>query len=204
MLRPRLATLLATVSLACGLYLSTSAQTVTGSLEGRVTDQTGAVIPGAKVAIRNVETGQERVVGHSASRPFPRWSPDGREIAYTDKNCLLVMKRDGSSSRRVVCAPAAIAPRFAYSEIGSLGWSPDGSKLTWTVHNEREQRIEMWIVDRGTGKHEVWAGENNYGYWPGESTWSPDGTRIAFRMDHKPDYEIWRLRNLLSRLQSAD
>ena len=62
MSHPRLATLLAVVSLACGLYLSTPAQTVTGSMEGRVIDQTGAVIPGAKVAIRNVETGQERVV----------------------------------------------------------------------------------------------------------------------------------------------
>src|SRR5262245_8198551 len=66
MLRPRLATLLVAVSLACGLYLSTTAQTVTGSMEGRVTDQNSAVIPGAKVAIRNVETGQERVVTTNA------------------------------------------------------------------------------------------------------------------------------------------
>jgi outer membrane receptor protein involved in Fe transport len=66
MLHPRLATLLAVVSLACGLYFSTSAQTVTGSMEGRVIDQTGAVIPGAKIAIRNVETGQERVVTTNA------------------------------------------------------------------------------------------------------------------------------------------
>src|SRR5215813_6703855 len=66
MLHPRLATLLATVSLACGLYLSAAAQTVTGSMEGRVTDQTGAVIPRAAVAIRNVETGQERSVTTNA------------------------------------------------------------------------------------------------------------------------------------------
>jgi outer membrane receptor protein involved in Fe transport len=38
------------------------AQTVTGSMEGRVTDQAGAVVPGATVIIRNVETGQERNV----------------------------------------------------------------------------------------------------------------------------------------------
>jgi hypothetical protein len=66
MLHPRLATLLAALSLACGLYHSTSAQTVTGSLEGRVIDQTSAVIPGAKIAIRNVETGQERVLTTNA------------------------------------------------------------------------------------------------------------------------------------------
>src|SRR5262245_14809193 len=66
MFHPRLATLLAAVFLACGLYLSTSAQTVTGSMEGRVIDQTGAVISGARVAIRNVETGQERVATTNA------------------------------------------------------------------------------------------------------------------------------------------
>src|SRR5262245_26504520 len=67
MLRSRLATLLATVSLACGLYLSASAQTVTGSMEGRVTDQNGAVIPGATIAIRNVNTAQVLRVASNAA-----------------------------------------------------------------------------------------------------------------------------------------
>ena len=42
------------------LCFSAIAQTVTGSIEGRVTDQTGAVIPGAQVLVKNTETGQER------------------------------------------------------------------------------------------------------------------------------------------------
>ncbi|HEU4510385.1 MAG TPA: carboxypeptidase regulatory-like domain-containing protein [Pyrinomonadaceae bacterium] len=37
-----------------------SAQTVTGTLRGTVSDSTGAVLPGADITIRNVETGQER------------------------------------------------------------------------------------------------------------------------------------------------
>ena len=39
---------------------STFAQTVTGTLQGTVSDSKGAVVPGADVVIRNVETGQER------------------------------------------------------------------------------------------------------------------------------------------------
>jgi hypothetical protein len=39
-----------------------TAQTVTGSLQGTVSDSRGAVIPGAEVVIRNAETGQERNV----------------------------------------------------------------------------------------------------------------------------------------------
>lgn len=38
------------------------AQTVSGSLQGQVVDANGAVIPGASVLIRNVETGQERAL----------------------------------------------------------------------------------------------------------------------------------------------
>src|SRR5215831_9329027 len=36
------------------------AQTVTGTLQGTVTDTKGAVVPGAEVVLRNAETGQER------------------------------------------------------------------------------------------------------------------------------------------------
>ena len=39
---------------------STLAQTVTGTIQGTVTDSRGAVLPGADVVIRNLETGQER------------------------------------------------------------------------------------------------------------------------------------------------
>jgi outer membrane receptor protein involved in Fe transport len=41
---------------------STFAQTVTGTVQGTVSDSKGAVIPGAEVVIRNLETGQERTL----------------------------------------------------------------------------------------------------------------------------------------------
>src|SRR6266566_8509405 len=45
-----------------GIWLTqvVSAQTVTGTLQGTVSDSKGAMVPGADVVIRNVETGQER------------------------------------------------------------------------------------------------------------------------------------------------
>src|SRR5215218_7516415 len=49
---------------ACLLCLAAavSAQTVTGTLQGTVKDPNGAVVSGATVLIRNVETGQERTL----------------------------------------------------------------------------------------------------------------------------------------------
>ncbi len=48
--------LAATIGWSIAIY----AQTVTGTLQGTVTDTTGAVVPGAEVVVRNMETGQER------------------------------------------------------------------------------------------------------------------------------------------------
>jgi hypothetical protein len=48
--------LIATIAWSVAIY----GQTVTGTLQGTVTDTTGAVVPGADVLVRNLETGQER------------------------------------------------------------------------------------------------------------------------------------------------
>ena len=51
--------------LCAALFLlpaTASAQTVTGTLQGNVSDAKGAVIPGAEVVIRNMETGQARTL----------------------------------------------------------------------------------------------------------------------------------------------
>ena len=54
------------LALVCAalLFMSTAAlaQTVTGTLQGTVSDAGGAVVSGAEVVIRNVETGQERTL----------------------------------------------------------------------------------------------------------------------------------------------
>ena len=53
------------ILLALGFLLAAttgSAQVVTGTISGRVTDPTGAVIPGATVQIQNIETGFSRNV----------------------------------------------------------------------------------------------------------------------------------------------
>ncbi len=65
--RPANSHILSSIVVLASLLLSITgvsvrAQTVTGTIEGRVSDQTGAVVLGATIMLRNIETGQERSV----------------------------------------------------------------------------------------------------------------------------------------------
>jgi len=145
----------------------------------------------------HAKSGEARTLGLSRSRPFAKWSPSGTEVAYTDGDCLKVLARSGGEARQIVCAPASLAASPGFLGIGGLGWSPDGSKLAWTVNNHAEKRVELWIVDRSTGAHSAWPGEVNYASWPADPTWAPNPTQVAFRMGYAPEYEVWSLRNVL-------
>lgn len=151
------------------------------------------------IHVFSAEEGTLQSLAFSRSRPFPEWSPNGREVAYTDKNCLVAVGGDRAQQPRpLACGPSTILPQFSYFSLGGLSWAPDGRKIAWTFHNEQQRRIEIWIVDYRTGSHQVaWAGQSDYASWPNDPAWSPDGAHIAFRMDYKPEYEIWRLSHFL-------
>ena len=61
------------------------AQTVTAKLSGIVTDESGAVLPGAMISIKNVETGVERtaVTGDRGQFVVPQLSPGSYEVTAT-------------------------------------------------------------------------------------------------------------------------
>src|ERR1043166_1640411 len=52
------------------LPLAIHAQTVTGTIDGTVTDKSGGALPGTTVTIKNVETGRERIVQTNGSGFF--------------------------------------------------------------------------------------------------------------------------------------
>src|SRR5919202_5905773 len=76
-------TILALAFVALALWAAPTAaraQTVTGTIQGTVADQNGAALPGAKVTIHNVETGQERTVTANGEGAFvAAFLPIGRD-----------------------------------------------------------------------------------------------------------------------------
>jgi len=79
----------------CGILMvlascvSMTAQNVvlTGSLSGRITDSSGAVVPGASVVVRNLATGVEQTAGtnHAGLYPFPVVMPGTYSITASLK-----------------------------------------------------------------------------------------------------------------------
>ena len=66
--------LILALALAAATALPAAAQStaINGSIEGVVTDESGAVLPGVTVTVVNLDTGDSRVVGHQRQRAVPR------------------------------------------------------------------------------------------------------------------------------------
>src|SRR5882724_11006076 len=92
-IRPAIAVILATVLFA---VTPSQAQIVGGSIGGTVTDPSGAAIPGAKVVIRNQETGSERQLITNGEGLYSAPSiPVGRYSVSATRDAFATQQRDG-------------------------------------------------------------------------------------------------------------
>lgn len=106
----------------------------------------------------------DQPVPNSAGASWPAWSPDGRQLAFTQvaRRGIFVMNADGTGLRRVTTSPTLdVQP----------AWSPDGKRLAFSRKNE------IYVVGvNGKGLRRLTRNRIQ----ELEPTWSPRGTRIAF------------------------
>ena len=113
----------------------------------------------------------------------PRWSPDGRHIAYAqtgkfnEDNVVYIVDDDGGNLRRL--GPASLPAR-------SPDWSPDGTLIVFSSFEDRTLSVPgdnaraalvrdiYTIAPDGTGLHQLTTDG-----WSRGATWTPDG-RILF------------------------
>jgi len=107
---------------------------------------------------------------------LPRWSPDGKWIAFMGRESLgalwqvQVISAEGGERRRVMPTETS---------QGAPTWSPDGRQLMFGEllgpPGRDPKSLSIHLVDLGTGKATILDGSQ--GLW--SARWSPDGKRVA-------------------------
>jgi dipeptidyl aminopeptidase/acylaminoacyl peptidase len=150
----------------------------------------------------------------------PRWSPDGRRIAFTstrdnEHEQLYVIDVAGGEARRLTDLPA---------EVAEAAWAPDGTKLVFASrvpdaayeekdehkrHPRRFKRLQFkldnvgWTGDRRQHIFTVAADGSSEpvqltdgDYEDAAPAWSPDGALVAFVSNRDDDWDLTTVRDV--------
>jgi TolB protein len=126
-------------------------------------------------------SGRRPLVPHVAFEESPRWSPDGKLVAWvstrTKNQEIHVVGADGKDVRRLTGDPAP---------DNNPSWSPDGKRLAFCSGRAGNLEIYTMAAD-GTDVRRL-THHPKMDYWP---VWSPDAKRIAFTSNRDGNYEIY-------------
>jgi TolB protein len=118
-----------------------------------------------------------------------RWSPDGKQIAYTGRDAsdmlhVYVMNSDGSNLRQFTHLGAG----DGRAQVPM--WSRDGRQIAFQANHLEDHSAHIWIEDVATGNAKKLAAHEKP-YLDELPCWFPDGGRIAFQSNRTGEMQIW-------------
>jgi serine/threonine protein kinase len=139
-------------------------------------DMQGSYRPGA-LWIQPALGGSPRRVGNING--FASFTPDGKEILYTDRNTIYRAKTDGSDPVKLLALNAAY-PIYIYL-------SPDGRLLRYTL-STADGRLSIWEASAdGSHPHRLFT-DAYYGHW------TPNGKYYFFNALRGGVRNVWAVR----------
>jgi TolB protein len=126
---------------------------------------------------------QQRVTVGRTLNVFPRWSPNGRSIAYTSY-------RRGAPNIFVSNIYEATMDEVTKGNFENWlpAWSPDGSRFCFASPREGKGYTNLYVVNRdGSGLRKL----TEHPSINTSPTWSPSGTQIAFVSDRTGNPQIY-------------
>lgn len=125
----------------------------------------------------NLSSGQtRRLTSHRVGQPWGgSWFPDGRRIAYSHEDRLVVMNLT-TGGKRIYPSP------LKATLVRTPAVSPDGTRVMFQVY-----RKGTWLLDFRTGAmRKVLADPSAEEY-----TWAPDGRHVAYHSRSDGTWGVW-------------
>ena len=113
-------------------------------------------------------TGRIRLTSDGNSRN-PRWSADGKMIAFNRGKDIYVMRANGSQTRRLTRTGQSFQPT----------WSPDGTRIAFVNVQPNGSGDLFWVAASGGALHRLTSDSATCG--DSRPTWSPRGDLILYQ-----------------------
>ncbi|MGA2772866.1 MAG: protein kinase [Bryobacteraceae bacterium] len=132
----------------------------------------------------DIRTGErKRLIGSSLTNTHPKYSPDGRKIAFrsnrTGNEEIWTCEANGSNCVQITSFDGPI--------LGSPSWSPDGR---WLALDCAKGGYRIYVVSADGGTPRPLTDYPAHGNTP---SWSSDGRWIYFASDRSGRYEVWKV-----------
>jgi Tol biopolymer transport system component/predicted Ser/Thr protein kinase len=138
------------------------------------------------LVVRDLESGEERIVGSALEEQAPVFAPDGSAVAFVSNRTagrydVWLQGLDGGvptgPARRLTDQPGSVA---------QPSYSPDGRWIAY--HRVLDGQRDVWVVSSGGGIPVQFTDHPAVDLHP---EWSPDGRQMAFVSERSGGSHIW-------------